>query len=180
VRLRVLGEDTGTEGVNFFGGGLSEQLFDTPGAIARVWRSTAGRRSMTVSADNSRDVNDRPLTFQWHLLQGDPDKVRIEPAEDGISARITIDWHEPFRISEETPVTASRVDIGVFANNGVHDSAPAIVSIYFPPHEERVYEDGPDGAPRIVSIDRAGRPDVYTDPLFVPRADWRDDYHYAE
>ena len=180
VRLRVLGEDTGTEGVNFFGGGLSEQLFDTPGAIARVWRSTAGRRSMTVSADNSRDVNDRPLTFQWHLLQGDPDKVRIEPAEDGISARITIDWHEPFRISEETPVTASRVDIGVFANNGVHDSAPAIVSVYFPPHEERVYEDGPDGAPRIVSIDRAGRPDVYTDPLFVPRADWRDDYHYAE
>lgn len=106
--------------------------------------------------------------------------MQIEPLDDGTSARITVDWHEPFRISEETPVTASRVDIGVFANNGVHDSAPAILSIYFPPHEARVYEEGPDGAPRLASIDRAARPDTYADPLIVPRADWRDDYRYAE
>ncbi len=180
VRLRVTSEDEGTEGVDFFGGGLTEELFDTPGAIARVWRSTAGRRTMIVTAEDSRDVNDRDLTFHWHLLQGDPAKVTIEPLEDGTSARITVDWHEPFRISEETPVTASRVDIGVFANNGVHDSAPAIVSIYFPPHETRSYEDGPGGVPRLASIDRAGRPDTYADPLIAPRADWRDDYRYDE
>ena len=41
VRLAVLEEDLGTEGVDYFGEGLSEQLFDTPGAIARIWRSKA-------------------------------------------------------------------------------------------------------------------------------------------
>ena len=39
VRIRMLEEDLGTEGVDYFGDGLSEQLFDTPAAIARIWRS---------------------------------------------------------------------------------------------------------------------------------------------
>ena len=39
VRIRVIEEDLGTEGTDFFGEGLSEQLFDTPAAIARIWRS---------------------------------------------------------------------------------------------------------------------------------------------
>lgn len=180
VRLRVEAEDLGTEGVDYFGIGMSEQLFDTPGAIARIWRSKEGRRSMVVSAADSRDVNDRPLTFEWHLLQGDPDRVRIEPLDDGSRARITLDWHEPFVISEENPLVSSRVDIGVFANNGAHDSAPAIISYYFPPHEERTYGEDADGAPRILSIDHAGRPDAYADPLLLARADWRDEYRYGE
>ena len=108
--------------------------------------------------------------------------MSIEPLGDGSRARITLDWHDPFEISEETPLTTSRVDIGVFAHNGVHDSAPAIVSWYFPPHETRRYEDGPDGVPRIVSIDHADpqKAEVYADPLLLPRADWRDDYAYGE
>ena len=105
--------------------------------------------------------------------------MRIEPAADGASARITLDWQEPFRISEDNPLTASRVDIGVFANNGVHDSAPAILSWYFPPEEARRYAAGPDGALRIASIDYAARPAAYADPMLIARADWRDDYHYA-
>ena len=44
VRSPSLEEDLGTEGVDYFGEGLSEQLFDTPGAIARIWRSKAWRR----------------------------------------------------------------------------------------------------------------------------------------
>ncbi len=180
VRIRVEEEDMATEGVDYFGGGLSEQFFDTPGAIARIWRSAAGRRTMILSAEDTRDINDRPLTFHWRVLQGDPAKISIEPLDDGRRARITLDWHEPFTISEEVPLTTARVDIGVFANNGVHDSAPAILSVYFPPHEARSYEPGPDGAPRIQSLDHAGRPDAYADPLLLPRADWRDDYRYAE
>jgi hypothetical protein len=179
VRLRMEVEEPMREGVDFFGQGLSEQLFEPPGAIARIWRAKAGRRTMTVSAADSRDVNGRPLTFQWHLLQGDPAKVRIEPFDDGVRARITIDWHEPFRISEETPLTTSRVDIGVFANNGVHDSAPAILSFYFQPQEARTYAEDADGTPRILSIDYAARPDTYADPQILARADWRDDYAYA-
>ena len=144
VRIRVLSEDLGVEGVDFFGQGLSEQLFDTPAAIARVWRSRAGRRTMLVTAEDTRDPNGRPLRFEWHLLQGDPARVKIEPQDGGRRARITLDWHDPFRISEDNPVISSRVDIGVFAHNGAHDSAPALLSWYCPP-ESRTYAPGPDG-----------------------------------
>ena len=178
VEIGVLEEMPGTEGVDFFGDGLSEQLFDTPSAVARVWRSRAFRRSLLVSAADTEDPNGRPLDFHWRLLQGDPERVTIEPLDGGREARITLDWHEPFRISEDNPLTSSRVDIGVFANNGAHDSAPAILSVFFPPHEARRYEPGPDGVPRIAAIDHAARPEVYADPLLLPRADWRDDFHY--
>ncbi len=178
VRIRVTAEDPATEGVDYFGQGLSEQLFDTPAAIARVWRSKAWRREIALTAEETRDPNGRPLSFAWRLLQGDPAHVRLTPAADGRSATVSLDWQEPFPISKDNPVKSARVDIGVFANNGVHDSAPAILSVYFPPEEARRYEPGPDGAPRIASIDYAARPDVYADPMLIPRADWRDEYHY--
>ena len=147
VRIAVTAEDLGTEGVDFFGAGLSEQLFDTPGAIARIWRSKAATRTMTVSAAATRDPNGRKLAFHWRLLQGDPEKVTITPSDDGTSATITLAWHDPFVISEDNPVTTSRVDVGVFASNGVHDSAPAIVSWYFPPTEKRRTRDRPRRRP---------------------------------
>lgn len=179
VRIRVTSEDLGTEGRDFFGAGLSEQLFDTPAAVARIWRSSAPSRTITLDAGETTDPNGRPLTFDWRLLAGDPGKVRITPSEDGRSATIALDWHEPFRVSEDNPVETHRVDIGVFANNGVHDGAPAILSVFMPPNEARVYEAGPDGAPRIAGIDYQGHPGAYADPMLLPRADWRDAYHYA-
>lgn len=180
TRIRVESEDQAVEGVDFFGDGLSEQLFDTPQAAARIWRSKTPRRSMILSAGESRDANDRPLTFHWRLLQGDPERVTIEPLGNGRRARVTLDWHDPFPISDDTPLTTARVDIGVFANNGVHDGAPAMLSWYFPPHETRLFEPGPDGTRRIASIDYADpqKADVYADPLLFPRMDWRDAYHY--
>ncbi len=179
VRIAVTQEDLGTEGIDFFGDGLSEQLFDTPGAIARVWRSQAATRTMTVSAAETRDPNGRELAFAWRLLQGDPSKVTITPSADGLSATITLAWHDPFVISDDNPVTTSRVDIGVFASNGVHDSAPAIVSWYFPPSEKRRLETGPDGRLRTAAIDHGNPDKAYADPILVPRADWRDDFAYA-
>ncbi len=179
VRIAVTQEDLGTEGLDFFGEGLSEQLFDTPSAIARIWRSRTVTRTMTVSAAETRDPNGRPLAFQWRLLQGDPKKVRITPSADGTSATISLDWHDPFRISDDNPVVTSRVDVGVFASNGVHDSAPAILSWYFPPSEARRIEPGPDGTPRIAAIDHANPARAYADPILLPRADWRDDFAYA-
>jgi len=154
VRITVTAEDLGTEGVDFFGAGLSEQLFDTPGAVARIWRSQAATRTMTVSAAATRDPNGRKLDFHWRLLQGDPEKVTITPSADGTSATIALAWHDPFTISEDNPIETSRVDVGVFASNGVHDSAPAIVSWYFPPTEKRRIETGPDGVPRLLGWTR--------------------------
>ncbi len=181
VKIRMVEEELGVEGVDYFGEGLSEQLFDTPAAIARIWRSRAGRRAMLVSAEETADPNGRPLAFEWRLLQGDPARVRITPQDDGRRARIEIDWHEPFPISEDNPVRSARVDIGVFANNGVHDSAPAILSMAFPTHETRSYAPGPEGAPRIASIDHAdpAKAETYADPMLMARAGWRDDYAYT-
>ena len=67
------------------------------------------------------------------------------------------------------------------AGNGAFDSAPAIVSILFPAHETRRYEPGPDGTPRIASIDHAdpAKAQVYADPMLMARADWRDDYAWG-
>jgi hypothetical protein len=70
--------------------------------------------------------------------------------------------------------------VGVFASNGVHDSAPAILSWYCPPDETRTYAPGPDG-PRILVIDHAdpAKADAYADPALFARADWRDEFAYA-
>ena len=180
VRLRVLDEDVPVEGVDFFGQGLSERFFDTPSAIGRIWRGKAYTRHLTVSAADTTDPNGRPLAFHWRLLHGDPARVRITPLEDGRQARIEIDWQDPRPVAKDSPVTAARVDIGVFADNGAHDSAPAIVSMVLPAWETRVYEPGPDGSLRIASIDYAdpAKAGTYVDPMLMARADWRDVYAY--
>jgi hypothetical protein len=180
VRIRMLEETEPVEGVDFFGEGLSEAFFDTPAAIGRIWRGKDFSRSYLVSAEETADPNGRPLSFEWRLLRGDPGRVRVTPLGDGRRARIEVDWQEPRPIGEENPVRSARVDVGVFANNGVHDSAPAILSLLFPAHETRRYEPGPDGAPRIAAIDHAdpAKAGVYADPMLMARADWRDDYRY--
>ena len=123
-----------------------------------------------------RPPSDLPLAPAAGRSRPGPDRA---PPTDGRQARITLDWHDPFRISEDNPLISSRIDIGVFANNGVHDSAPAILSWYCPPEETRSYAPGPDGAPRLVSIDYADpAAETYADPMLIARADWRDDYHY--
>ena len=59
--------------------GRSERLFDTPAAVARIWRDLSGRRRIVLSAARTRDPNGRPLRFDWTLLRGRPERVRISP-----------------------------------------------------------------------------------------------------
>ncbi|MBL3570653.1 hypothetical protein BV509_00475 [Rhodovulum sulfidophilum] len=178
VRLRVERDGFGeAEGL----ARLSERLFDTEGAIARIWRNFGWSREMTVSAAETRDPNGRKLTFTWALLQGDPARVWIEPLDpDGSRARIRVAWHDP-----KTAITRdrsgyhnrrqSRVEIGVFASNGINDSAPAFVTVFFPDHQNRTYATSGAGGMRLVSIDydAMGR-GVYYDPLLFWSAPWTD------
>lgn len=179
VRLQVIEDMKAREGVDYFGQGESEVLFDTPGAIARVWRSRAGQRRMVVSAATTRDPNDRQLQFTWVVLRGDPARVMITPlTPDGTRARIDLIWQGP-RAAPGTPdILSSRIDIGVFANNGVYDSAPAFISVLLPRHETRRYQTDLDGGLRVLSIDRAQADGIYADPLIFPQMPWRDDYYY--
>lgn len=154
----------------------SERLFDTPSAIARVWRGPDFSRQMVVSAARTQDPNGRALTFDWVLLRGDPAHVRIVPLDAaGTAARLEFDWQEARPVSARDPRLTSRVDIGVFAWNGVHDSAPAFVSVSFPTHQARRYEPGPDGAQRLAEVDydAIGRGAAF-DPILHWSAPWRD------
>jgi hypothetical protein len=175
VRLAVLDEDfTAAAGL----AGLSERLFDTPSAIARVWRGPAFRREITLSAApaGGGQAVDR---WHWVLLRGDPARVRIQPLDGGGQARIAIDWHDAAALAAAGRPARSglRVDVGVFAGTaGGQVSAPAMLSVSFPVHEARDYGPGPDGAMRLRSVDHdaAGRGRDF-DPLLHWTAPWRDE-----
>lgn len=184
MRLSVVQEDFASRAGL---GELSERLFDTPSAIARIWRRLEGRSKMVVTAKDTRDPNGRALRFSWVILRGDPGKVRIEPLDPvGTAARITIDWQDAQPIAPGLPPEgearlSSRVDIGVFAWNGVHDSAPAFISVSFPTHQVRTYVRQPDGDLQLASVDynALARKAPY-DPLLYWSASWRDDFSYDE
>ncbi len=180
-QLRVLAEDFADRA------GLAhatERLFDTPAAIARIWRSLQWRRSMVVSAAETADPAGRPLTFRWVLLRGDPAAVTITLLDaQGSRARIMIDWQVPrpaptgLGTAGPGPLS-SRIDVGVFAEAGGHPGPPAFVSVILPPQLRR-YELAADSLPRLVEIDydAQARGTVY-DPLLFWWAPWRDRLHY--
>lgn len=163
VRLTIRAEDFAGSG----GIGTSERLYTTPSAIARIWRGSAYAREMTLSAARTFDPNGRPLTFTWVLLRGDPGAVTITPVgPDGSEARIRLTWHDPATGNLPGWPPGGRVDIGVFADNGIHLSAPAILSVTLPLHEERVYAADASGTMRLVG--RSPVPGLYRDPVLFP------------
>lgn len=181
VRLRVMEDSFITEAGL---AGLNERLLDSPAAIGRLWRDYAWEKTLNVTAEDTVAPNDRDVTFAWRILQGDPGLIRIEPqGPDGRSAQITIAWHDPWSLSVpqkngSVERRVSRVDIGVFANNGVHDSAPSVISIDFPEHQIRHYADAAGGK-QLTSIDydAHGRK-IYFDPVLYWSAPWTDNARY--
>ncbi len=177
VRIQVVEEDLGVAGRDYFHPHAAERLFDTPAAVARIFRTTAFRRRMVVDAGISADVNGRPLTFRWVVLQGDPEKVQIRPLmENGSKVEIILQWHPRTKIAGLEGMETNRMDIGVFADNGQTPSLPAFVSSFSLANEDRTYSDG-----RIQSIDYgvAGICERYVDPMIDIPKRWRDEYRYS-
>jgi hypothetical protein len=177
IKMRVTEEDDAEVGVDYFEVAPGEKLFDSVCAISRIFRSSAWEKRMVVSIEDTKDAHDRPLRFDWRLLRGDPDRVTITPLnEAGTQAEIQVAWHERRPVEPGSKLLSARVDIGVFAHNGVHYSAPAFVSYFCPPCEKRVYDD----QQRIVSIEHVASQDKehYADPLLLTPALWKDEYHY--
>ncbi len=178
VRLKVLKEDLGIPGVDYFHPRAGEVNFDTPAAISRIYRSHSYQRRMVVDATESVDVNGLPLRFQWIVLQGDPAHVQIRPLNDaGSQAELVIDWHERAAVPGLPGMETNRVDIGVFAFNGRSVSLPAFVSSYTLPNEKRLYNE----RHQILSIDygSAETQTRYIDPLIDGTKSWKDEYHYT-
>ena len=153
-RLRVMKESkpVGTQ--------QSERIFNTPGAISRIHRTTDETRTMIVDAGNSKDANREPLKYVWNVLQGDPDKIQIKKlTDDGRQVQITVAWHARRPIARGSQMETNRVDIGCFVTNGTWYSPPAIVSTYFPDNEVRQYRSGKLTSRRFNSN--------YADPILV-------------
>jgi YD repeat-containing protein len=144
VQLQVVDEDESRLGRDFFELTGSEQLADTPAAIARVWRGKDGRRRLVVRAADSYDLNKRPLKFHWVVLRGDASRIKIRPRnEAGSVVEIVVPYHPRRPVVPGSPLESNRVDIGVFVHNGVYYSAPGFLTFFSLDSEARTYaEDG--------------------------------------
>jgi hypothetical protein len=179
IQLKVVEEDEAVVGRDYFDVGPRERLFDTPCAIARVVKSSPYWRRMVVSAEDSRDLNGKPLTYHWVLLRGDPAQVQINKLNDaGTQAELRVAYHERRPVAPGSDVESNRVDIGVFAFNGQYYSAPAFVCFYYLDNEKRVYDQ--QGRIQVVDYTDASVKDNYVDPLLDHRKDWRDEYRWSE
>lgn len=180
--IRVQSQTHPIPRVGYFADGFSEILFDTPSAIARVWRGSDPERRYLVSASETEDPNGRELAFHWRLLRGDPERVRIRRLDEaGTEVEITVGWHNGhIEVPGRPELSSNRVDIAVFADNGATLSAPAFLSVLFPGDQLREYETLSDGTRRVLTIDYAdpGQQKRYVDPALFPRREWRDSYDY--
>lgn len=179
VILSVLQESRPQPGLDYFGPTKADEvLFNTPGAVARVVRSTAFERRMIVSAEKTTDPNGKPLKFTWSILRGEASKVHITPmSEDGSKVEIKVSWHERKLVPGQRKLTTNRVEIAVFADNGAHYSAPAFISLYYPPDQKRRYS--PSGQLLEIDYASASLADRYVDPVLTVRRAWRDRYLYT-
>lgn len=178
VQLSVQEEDQLRPGLDYVDNGGRQLLFETPGAVARIFRSTRYEHRLVVSAAASRDLNKLPLTYHWKVLCGDAERVRIRPlADDGSRAEIVIPWHDRFPIAPGASLETNRVDIGVFAHNGHYYSAPGMISCYFPDNERREYNI----RKQLVVLDYCDpkKSVNYVDPLLEFQKTWRDEFHYT-
>ncbi|MEM7499875.1 MAG: hypothetical protein AAF371_18030 [Pseudomonadota bacterium] len=182
--LRTLSDFSGQPGVDYFGDGESERLFDSGFSIGRIWRSTKAERSMLLVAGPNFETGEGVIRMRWSLLRGDPERVTIRELDPrGLRAEITVDWHERGTVPGRDDLTTDRVDIGVFADNGLEISAPAFISILKPAGQAREYEPDGQGGQRIARVDySAGAEDetIYDDPLIFAAKPWEDRYDYTE
>ncbi|MEP4191066.1 MAG: hypothetical protein ABJN51_08305 [Sneathiella sp.] len=173
--LKVTEESSGVTGVDDFTRELPEKLFDSPASIARVIRNTSYEKRLVVSTKNTKRENSAPLKFKWVLLKGDPKRVTITPRDaQGNSAEIKVAWHTAFPSVLHSNIKTHRVEIGVFSDNGKGLSAPSFINFFYPPTQQRYYDE----KGRLLAIDHRAKRKAYLDPRVFPQRDWRDEYSY--
>lgn len=151
VQLRVVDDDYATADRELsFGWNTLQRWYETPASICRVRRDFQYTHEITVSADSSYDVNDLPLTYEWRVIRGAPETVRITPlSADRQTVRIEFDQWNGDTIPG-TAIFSSLQVVAVFAHNGSYYSAPAFVTSFQAPNQVREY-DTARGAPLQVT-----------------------------
>jgi hypothetical protein len=141
VAMQILEETQVEEGKNFFEtvGAHPWRLSDTPVSIARILRGNEAEHGMLISLEKTLNPAKGPLQMRAALLQGDPRFVRIEIGEGKPFIRLRVRWQPP--VITATGIRSHRIDIGLFADNGVNISAPSIISFYMLPNEMHFYDE---------------------------------------
>jgi hypothetical protein len=177
--LKVVEEDRPAPGRDLFDSVATEELFTTPCAVARVMRSTQYRRRMVISLESSGDLNNRPLKYHCVVLQGDAEAIRIKPLnEAGTRFELSVPWQGRRPVRPDAMLDSNRIDIGVFAHNGIHYSPPSFVTWYCPDNEDRVY--GRNDRIQAVTYTGADESGNYVDPMVQLAKSWKDEYHYDQ
>lgn len=141
VQLQVIDDTVPRPEVDYADLVKTEKLSDSPCAIARVFRGYQRTRRIVVTAENSFDVNRRPLTWHWAVLRGDTNRISIKPLnENGSRVEITAAYHERRPIEPGAELESNRIDVGCFVHNGIFYSAPGFVSYFFSDAEARAYD----------------------------------------
>ncbi len=175
VQMKVVEEDKAVSGKDFFDPNPSQTLFDTPCAIARVMRSHKYEFRIVISAEDSKDLTGKSLTWSWVVLRGDKNKIKINKLnKEGSVAELIVQYQTSKPITPDSKLESPRVDIGVFVNNGEYYSAPGFVTFFFLNNEKRQYDD----ENKIVSIDYGAQKDNYVDPMISIKKNWKDEYQY--
>ncbi len=141
VVIQVLEETKIESGKNYFElpGNYPWQLSDTPFSIARILRGNEAEHGMLLSFEKTLNLTKKPLAMRAQVLQGDPRFVRIDNSEGKGVMRLRVRWQPP--VINATGIRSHRIDIGIFADNGVNISAPAIISFYMLPNEMHFYDE---------------------------------------
>jgi hypothetical protein len=150
AKLRVVSED--------FSPADREQLATNAWGVHRVWRREEGQREIVLSAEDSVDLNGRPLQFHWAVLRGNQ-WVKIEPLDQSRRARLRLTYPQRYQFAPVQPGGqtnwTTRLDVGLFAHNGAWYSPPAIFTVYALDGETRSYEQ----TGRLLGIKPSGRED---------------------
>lgn len=143
IQMKVVEEDAPVIGKDYFEPGILEKLHDTPATISRVVRGSKYVRRMVVTAEDSFDINQKPLKFTWVVLRGDAQRIKINPLnESGSKVELLVPYHARQPVAgSPLKIDSNRVDIGVFVHNGTYYSAPGFVTFYSFDNEMRTYDD---------------------------------------
>ncbi len=141
VIMEIVEETKMEAGVNYFEapGSFPWQISDSPVSIGRILRGNEAAHGMLISLEKTLNPVKSPMQMRAVLLQGDPRFVRIETGPNKAAMRLSVRWQPPTLTA--TGIRTHRIDIGIFADNGVSISAPAILSFYMLPNEMHFYDD---------------------------------------
>ena len=173
AKIRVLSDNyTGGNPYIYDADGANRRIYDTPVSVARIFKDYDYTKSMLVTAEDSIDLNSRPLTYHWSVLRGDPARVRIIPQNPQSSVvRVEIDYQpEPVFGSRQS----SMVAVAAFVHNGAYYSAPAFLTSVMT-GQNRLYDLGTQ---RVLDIDPVDEYRIH--PRVAHRKAWASDaFTYA-